>query len=113
MAPGLIIAAAAGGPIGLVAFGGVAAVAAAEFMGAKRDGTPGTSLEDVGRPSEVLLQAIEHADAADDGEDAVTNATVAEALPDHAEDEGGRSIWRDLPPETETTEPDAPEPDRV
>ncbi len=109
VAPGLIIAAAAGGPIGMLAIGGVAAVAAVELMGTKRDGPEGMSLENVGRPSEVLLQAIEHADAVGDGEpDAPDASGEADAKPDHADDDEGRSIWRDLPPPSESDEVDRP-----
>jgi hypothetical protein len=78
MAPALIIGAVAGGPIGLAAIGGVAAVAAAEYMGAGSGGASPTQLEDVGRPSEVVLQALGNLE----GQDAAT---------------GGRDIWRDLP----------------
>jgi hypothetical protein len=108
VAPALIIGAAAGGPIGLVAIGGVAAVAAAELMGTKRDGSDPTALADVGKPSEVLLQALERADAeaeaggsgpvAGGGSDAAADAAAGS---DHAADDGGRSIWRDLPAPTD------------
>jgi hypothetical protein len=60
MAPALIVGAMAGGPIGLAAIGGVAAVAAAEFMGTRRDRNG--SLAEIGRPSEVVLKALEHID---------------------------------------------------
>ena len=107
VAPGLIIAAAAGGPIGMLAVGGVAAVVAAEYMGARREGPEGTSLEDVGRPSELLLQAIEHADADGDGQPDATDAGVASGTePDHAADDGGRSVWRDLPPSDDPPDED-------
>ena len=82
MAPGLIVAAAAGGPIGLLAIGGVAAVVAGEYLTTKRVGPDAVSLEDVGKPSEVVLQALEH---------------LEDAAPASAPDDG-RSIWRDLPP---------------
>src|SRR5258708_26439203 len=60
VAPALIIGAVAGGPIGLAAIGGVAAVAGAEVLAARggRGSTP--NLEDVGKPSGRLLQALEH-----------------------------------------------------
>jgi hypothetical protein len=60
VADGAIVAAVViGGPVGLAALGGIAAVAAAEYAGAGRDrmGAP-ASLEAVGRPSEVTLQAL-------------------------------------------------------
>jgi hypothetical protein len=102
MAPAIIVGAMAGGPIGLAAIGGVAAVAAAEYMGAGRGG--GGSLDEVGKPSEVALQALQHldergasrADGAEDNARAGTQADPAER--DAAADDGGRSIWRDLPP---------------
>jgi hypothetical protein len=112
MAPGLIVAAAAGGPIGLLAVGGVAAVVAAEYMGASRGG-PGASLESVGKPSEVVLQALERledgegagagADAdADAGRPEAPGAGATAAEPDSSDPapaaDDGLSIWRDLPP---------------
>lgn len=91
MAPALIVGAMAGGPIGLAAIGGVAAVAAAEYMGAGRGGAEGVELEDVGRPSEVVLQALQHLD-----ED--KPADQAGSAPEEAAaDDDGKSIWRDLP----------------
>ena len=84
MAPALIVGALAGGPIGFAAIGGVAAVAAAEYLGARRDG--GAELENVGKPSEVVLQALEHLDA----------SASQQAASDPTDD--GKSIWRDLPP---------------
>lgn len=94
MAPALMIGAVAGGPIGLVAIGGVAAVAGAEFLGARIGGPGGGSLDDVGKPSEVALQALEHLDQA-------PKAAGADAAPEEPADaaaaDGGMSIWRDLP----------------
>jgi hypothetical protein len=119
MAPALMVAAAAGGPVGLMAVGGVAAVMAAEYMGASRGGPGGVGLESVGKPSEVVLQALERledgsldseaspaADAAGPGaaqsEAAEAEATGAEAAEPEptaaAAADDGRSIWRDLPP---------------
>lgn len=57
VASGLIVAAAAGGPIGLAIIGGVGAVAAAEYMGA--GGENGKGLEHLGEASEAVLQALE------------------------------------------------------
>jgi hypothetical protein len=92
MAPALIVGAMAGGPIGLAAIGGVAAVAAAEFLGTRRDGTGG--LDAVGKPSEVALQAVQRID---DGSLPAAAATgpVEEDAP---ADDDGLSVWRDLPP---------------
>lgn len=91
MAPALIIGAVAGGPVGLVAIGGVAAVAGAELLGTKvGGGRTAPALEDVGKPSEAVLQALEQAE----------RATATDAAPSDAEQaDDGRSIWRDLPPE--------------
>src|SRR5262245_39228662 len=62
VASGVVAAAAAGGPLGLVVIGGVAAVAAAEYLGAGTDGSPGTPAEEVGKVSDAALQAIEKLD---------------------------------------------------
>jgi hypothetical protein len=51
------------------------------------------SLEDVGRPSEVALRALEHLD----DRLALEPAAGTEAEIDAAAREDGRSIWRDLP----------------
>jgi len=62
------VAAIAGGPVGLAALGGLAAVGAAEYVMAgrrARDGAP--ALEDVGRPSAVALQALERIEAGESG----------------------------------------------
>jgi hypothetical protein len=56
------VAAAAGGPIGLTILGGVAAVAAAEYLGASSGKGPGAGHERVGEASEAVLQAIERLD---------------------------------------------------
>lgn len=94
MAPALIVGAMAGGPIGLAAIGGVAAVAAAEYMGASR-GNGAAALENVGKPSEVVLKALEHLDA-EGGQPKPTDVPGADNAPAPVDD--GRSIWRDLPP---------------
>ena len=112
MAPALILGAMAGGPIGLVAIGGVAAVAGAEFLGTRVGGPGGTARDDVGKPSEVALQALQQlVDAGGEasidphaaGDAAATEPgdmgdTAAEPV-DAAAADGGMSIWRDLPRE--------------
>ncbi|HET9851556.1 MAG TPA: hypothetical protein VFP56_03500 [Candidatus Limnocylindrales bacterium] len=60
VASGLVVAAAAGGPIGLAIIGGVGALAAAEYMGAGGDG--GRGHENVGEASDAVRQAIERLD---------------------------------------------------
>jgi hypothetical protein len=107
VAPGLIVGAAAGGPIGAVLIGGVVAVAAAEYLGARQPGTGAAALGEVGKPSELALKALEHskdADAARSSAPELTPASAPDALdardpeiPDAAAAEGGMSIWRDLP----------------
>jgi hypothetical protein len=99
MAPALIVGAMAGGPAGLAAIGGVAAVAAVEYLGAGRGGAGSVNSEDVGRPSEVVLQALGRLE---DGTiaDAPEEPKVDPAAADH-----GRSIWRDLPPVDESDKP--------
>ena len=62
VASGAIAAAAIGGPAGLAIIGGVAAVAAAEYLGAGKGGAAGVSPEQVGQTSEAVLQAIEKLD---------------------------------------------------
>jgi hypothetical protein len=112
VAPALIIGAVAGGPIGLVAIGGVAAVAGAEFLASRHGGPGAPALEDVGKPSEVLLQALERereaeaAGATNAGDGSGTESSAAsmagsDTEPDAAAADGGMSIWRDLPPTSE------------
>lgn len=55
-ASGIIVAAAAGGPMGLAILGGVGALAAAEYMGA--GGEKGKGHENVGQTSDAVLQAL-------------------------------------------------------
>jgi hypothetical protein len=59
VASGAIAAAAVGGPAGLAIMGGVAAVAAAEYIGAGRTGPDGVPLDKVGEASEAVRQALE------------------------------------------------------
>jgi len=97
MAPALIVGAMAGGPIGIAAIGGVAAVAAAEFLGARRPG--GQTLDEVGKPSEVAIRALEHLDAVGAGPGTGDPAGGAPAdVAAEAAADPGMSIWRDLPP---------------
>lgn len=102
LGPAVIIGAVAGGPVGLAAIGGVAAVAAVEYLGAGR-GPGGTAMPGV--PEDLARQAIEQAErrrAARDG-------GAPEPGPDAGPADGaagttgiagddGRSIWADLPP---------------
>lgn len=99
VAPALIIGAVAGGPIGLMAIGGVAAVAGAEFLASRHGGPGPASIEDVGKPSEVLLQALEQERQAATPASDQPGATAA--AQDAAAADHGMSIWRDLPPDPE------------
>jgi hypothetical protein len=105
VAPALIIGAVAGGPIGLVAIGGVAAVAGAELLGSRVGGPGAPALEDVGKPSEVVLRALERADDATgvEAERAASDDTREAGEPDAAAAGDGMSIWRDLPSEPAET----------
>lgn len=68
MASGAVVAAMAGGPVGLAALGGMAAVSAAEYIAANRRGPDGEmSLADLGRPSDIardLADRLDHLDPA-------------------------------------------------
>jgi hypothetical protein len=92
VANGVIAAAMIGGPVGLLAVGGMAAVVAAEYAGARHDGIGGApaDLDSVGRPSELALLALERAEA--------EGAAVAgrEADPDDTP-ASAPDPWRDLP----------------
>jgi hypothetical protein len=59
VASGVIVAAVAGGPLGLAILGGVGAVAAAEYMGASRDKPGASGLDGVGETSEAVRLALE------------------------------------------------------
>src|SRR5690242_3019699 len=90
MASGAVAAAMIGGPVGAVALGGMAAVAAAEYLGARRPGIGGPDdLDAVGRPSEVARLAAERLD------DAAEHAPDEE-LPEPAEADV-LDPWRDMP----------------
>ena len=69
MASGAMMAAVVGGPVGLAIVGGLAAGAAVEYMGARRDhpGAP-EHLDDVGRPSPTTLLALERLEREESGE---------------------------------------------
>jgi hypothetical protein len=102
----------AGGPVGVMAFGGAAAIIGAELAASLRIGPDARELEDVGRPSQAVLQALERgADGAAEpgpaGSSGPDGASNPAAEPDAAADDG-RSIWRDLPPESEEQDSPAP-----
>jgi hypothetical protein len=63
IAPALVVGVALGGPLGIAAIGGVAAVAGAEYLGARRPGlTAPDGLESVGRTSEIARQVADRLD---------------------------------------------------
>ena len=104
LAPAFIVGALAGGPAGLLAMGGVAALAGVEFAANQHGGTDAQELADVGRPSEVLLQALDNLeDDATSAPPAEQAAAAATDPTDAADADGGMSVWRDLPP----VDPDA------
>lgn len=83
VASGAIVAAAAGGPLGLAILGGVGAVAAVEYLGASR-GRPGEKGHDnVGETSEAVRQAVERLDR---GEALPTAEATTEATAEAAAD---------------------------
>jgi hypothetical protein len=61
LATGIIPAAAMGGPAGLAIIGGIAAVAALEYMSGKGSGSSPADLETLGKPSELALLARDKA----------------------------------------------------
>lgn len=89
VANGVMVAAMIGGPVGLVALGGIAAVAAVEYAGARRDGIGGgpEDLASIGRPSELALLALERVEADSSG-DSTPASTASRPAADP---------WRDLP----------------
>jgi hypothetical protein len=92
MAGGVMLASMAGGPVGLAALGGLAVVGAAEYAMAGRavhDGAP--AFEDVGRPSEVALQALERLAAKE------TGGSPGEDADDPWRDVPADDPWRDVP----------------
>jgi len=69
VAPALIVGVALGGPLGIAAIGGVAAVAGAEYLGARRPGmTAPDGLENVGRMSETARLVAERLDRGEPAE---------------------------------------------
>ena len=88
LASGAMVAALAGGPIGLAAVTGMAAVSAAEYVAASRrpDGTI-PALEDLGRPSEIAAHLAAQLDR--DGTSGPAEAAEPSSAP--------ADPWRDLP----------------
>jgi hypothetical protein len=84
IAPALIAGATAGGPIGLAVLGGVAAVAAAEYLGTRRVGTEAQALETLGTPSNLVAEAAAR----------LQDGSLGPA--------GEGDVWRDLPAAMDT-----------
>ncbi len=85
MASGAIVAAVAGGPVGLIAVGGFAAVAAVEYLGGRSaDGTGSADLESVGELSGAARMALERIER--EGEPAAGSNPPAETRPDAGND---------------------------
>jgi hypothetical protein len=106
VAHGAIAAAVIGGPVGLAALGGIAAVAAAEYAGARRPGLDAASLADLGKPSEAALLALEHL-VSPGGND--PDPAPGGAGPDAVEPAQLADPWRDLP----AVEPSALDPEQT
>jgi hypothetical protein len=101
MAGGIAVAAAMGGPVALAAIGGFAAVAAAEYVGARRPG--GVDAPDaahVGELSEVARQALARLERgeAPTGSTPPDGGPTAEPAPEAMPEPALVSDpWRDLP----------------
>jgi hypothetical protein len=59
VASGVVAAAAMGGPMGIAILGGVAAMGAAEYLGAGKVGPDGVPVDQVGQASGAALEAVE------------------------------------------------------
>jgi hypothetical protein len=59
VASGVVAAAAMGGPMGIAILGGVAAMGAAEYLGAGKVGPDGVPIDQVGQASGAALEAVE------------------------------------------------------
>jgi hypothetical protein len=78
--------------------GGIAAVAAAEYAGARRPGLGSpVDLAAVGRPSEVALKALERVEAASGDETGRAEAEPDGATEEQPAPEAALDPWRDLP----------------
>jgi hypothetical protein len=66
VASGVVAAAAMGGPMGLAILGGVAAVGAAEYLGANVVGPDGVPIDQVGQASGAVLEAVEKLERGED-----------------------------------------------
>jgi RNA polymerase subunit RPABC4/transcription elongation factor Spt4 len=100
MASGMMAAAVLPGPLAIAAIGGLAAVGAAEYLGAGRHAGERPPIGDIGQPSEVTLRALERLEASETGaagmaaDDPARDVPAAPPVDSPADDP-----WRDLPPE--------------
>jgi RNA polymerase subunit RPABC4/transcription elongation factor Spt4 len=102
MASGMMAAAVLPGPIAIAAIGGLAAVGAAEYLGAGRHNSERPAIGDIGQPSEVTLRALERLKGAENGETATPANDPWRDLP--VAPAGAATVddpWRDLPSEPE------------
>jgi hypothetical protein len=85
VASGVVAAAAMGGPMGIAILGGVAAMGAAEYLGAGKVGPDGVPIDQVGQASGAALEAVEKLER---GEELPT-ADSTTPWPDEATDASG------------------------
>jgi RNA polymerase subunit RPABC4/transcription elongation factor Spt4 len=98
MASGVMAAAVLPGPLAIAAIGGLAAVGAAEYLGAARHSSERPAIGDIGQPSEVTLRALERLEGAETGQVAAPATDPWLDLPVRPAD--GPAVddpWRDLP----------------
>jgi hypothetical protein len=81
MAAGAIAAVSIGGPAGLAAIGGLAAVAAVEYMGVRRESGPPVDPASVGKPSEAVQLALERLERDPTGTEAVPGPSAPDPGP--------------------------------
>ena len=103
MASGMMAAAVLPGPLAIAAIGGLAAVGAAEYLGAGRHSSERPAIGDIGQPSEVTLRALERLEGAESGQAAAPATDPWRDLP--VGPSAGPPVdapWRDLPIDPET-----------
>jgi hypothetical protein len=82
LASGAIVAAVAGGPAGLVALGGIVAVAAVEYLGSRNpDGSAPLDLESVGKLGGVAQMAFDRIEREGEPEVAPTSDSDPNSAP--------------------------------
>jgi len=102
MASGMMAAAVLPGPLAIAAIGGLAAVGAAEYLGAGRHGSERPAIGDIGQPSEVTLRALHRLEGAESGQAATPATDPWGDLPvQPAAGPPPGDPWRDLPTDPE------------